>query len=119
MEDKKKKEEQEYNNQENLITNEFDFEEAVNRREKQATTSLTKPSQQIFRNMNKCFANYFSQNRLYDVSNKLEYRKSIIEYARSIKSQGQKYNFDNREDDKGKSIDYSSFTKMIKVEDVK
>ncbi|KAL4438646.1 hypothetical protein ABPG74_015544 [Tetrahymena malaccensis] len=119
IEEKKKKEDEEYNNQSNLLNNEFDFEEAVSKREKSGGVSILKPQQQIFKNMNKSFANYFSQNKLYDVSNKLEYRKSIIEYARQVKNNTNKYIFDNKEEDKGKPIDYSSFTKMIKVEEVK
>ncbi|EAR99824.2 HSA protein (macronuclear) [Tetrahymena thermophila SB210] len=119
IEEKKKKEDEEYNSMSNLINEEIDFEEAVNKREKSGAVSILKPQQQIFKNMNKSFANYFSQNKLYDVSNKLEYRKSIIEYARQVKNNTNKYIFDNKEEDKGKTIDYSSFTKMIKVEEVK
>lgn len=33
----------EYNNQSNLLNDEFDFEEAVNKREKQGVTSYLKP----------------------------------------------------------------------------
>ncbi|KAL4487152.1 hypothetical protein ABPG72_017871 [Tetrahymena utriculariae] len=119
IEEKKKKEDEEKNSKSNLLNYEVDFEEAVNKREKSGAVSILKPQQQIFKNMNKSFANYFSQNKLYDVSNKLEYRKSIIEYARQVKNNTNKYIFDNKEEDKGKPIDYSSFTKMIKVEEVK
>jgi len=68
--------------------------------------------------MNKCFSNYFSSSHIANLGNgKYEYRKGILEYAKAIKKT--QFPVETREEDKGKTIDYSSFTKMVKVEDVK
>lgn len=99
------------------IESEEDFEKAVERKEKDPSKSFAKPSKMIFKNMNRSLSNFFSKNETPNTNNKNEYRKGILEYAKAIKKT--QFPIENKDEGNGKSIDYSSYTKMVKVEDVK